>query len=217
MGVHDRQMLVVDTDPLQDLEFNENGYRVTALIDDRSEAGLVVDSLLVFWRLSGEEDFNATAMQTLINPDSFEAYIPMQQENSNVEYYVFAKDMSGRRRTMPACSPDAFYSFSTGEDDLTDTDTPSVPFALEQNYPNPFNPATMIRFCLPAKNHTTLTVYDVNGREVNRLIDGVRDKGSHTVEWMGRNGKGMQVKSGIYLYSLRSGNISETRKMILIR
>ena len=217
MGVHDKHMLVVDTNPLQDLEFNENGYRVTALIDDRSEAGLVVDSILVFWRLSGEEDFNATAMQTLLYPDSFEAYIPMQQENSNVEYYVFAKDMSGRRRTRPACTPDAFYSFSTGEDHITNASTPAVPFVLEQNYPNPFNPATTIRFCLSAMKHTTLTIYDVNGHEVNRLIDGIRDKGSHTVEWMGRNSKGRPVESGIYFYSLRSGSLRETRKMILIR
>ncbi|MBN2184847.1 MAG: agmatine deiminase family protein [Candidatus Krumholzibacteriota bacterium] len=217
MGVHDRHMLIVDTDPLQDLESNRNGYRVTALIDDRSEAGLVGDSLLVFWRLSGEEDFNAVALQAILSTDSFEAYIPMQPEDSNVEYYVLAKDMSGRRRTRPVSSPNAFYSFYTGEDNVTGAETPSGTFALEQNYPNPFNPSTIIRFSLPATDQTTLAVFDVNGREVARLVDGVREKGSHTVEWIGISSNGRRVESGIYFYSLRSGSLHETRKMILIR
>ena len=217
MGVHDRHMLVVDTDPLQDIEFNESDYRVTAFIDDRSEVGLVGDSILVFWRLDGEDDFNAMAMQPLSHPDSFEAYIPMQQENSNVEYYIFAKDMSGRRRTRPACTPDAFYSFYTGENRVTDVATPAMPFVLEQNYPNPFNPTTTIRFYLPAMKHTTLAIYDANGREVNRLVDGVCDRGYHTVEWTGRNSEGRPVGSGVYFYSLRSGSAHETRKMILIK
>ena len=217
MGVHDRYMLVVDSDPLQDLEFNESDYRVTGLIDDRSETGLLSDSLIVFWRLDGEEDFNALTMQPLPHPDSFETYIPIQQENSNVEYYIFAKDMSGRRRTRPACAPDALYSFYTGEDRLTHVATPSIPIVLEQNYPNPFNPTTTIRFSLPAVNHTTLTVYDTSGREVIRLVDGIREKGYQTVDWTGRNSEGRSVKSGVYFYTLKSGNINETRKMLLIR
>ncbi len=217
MGVHDRYMLIVDSDPLQDQEFNEIDYRVTALIDDRSEAGLLGDSILVFWRLDGEEDFNALTMQPLPNPDSFETYIPIQQENSNVEYYIFARDISGRRRTRPDCAPDALYSFYTGEARLTHVATPSMPFVLEQNYPNPFNPTTTIRFNLPDINHTTLTVYDTNGREVIRLVDGICEKGYQTVEWNGKNSEGRSVKSGVYFYTLKSDSVHESRKMILIK
>ncbi len=217
MGIHDRFMLIVDTDPLQDLETNTVSYRVTALIDDRSESGLVADSLIVFWRPGGEEDFNAVTMQALAGPDSFEAFIPGQPEESYVDYYIFAKDASGRTRTRPACSPAACYSFYTGIDDLTGSETPAGPFALEQNYPNPFNPSTTIRFSLPARGYATLTIYDVSGRVVKRLVDGVVEEGSHTVEWTGRNIAGIPVGSGIYFYSLISGNMHETRKMILIR
>ena len=92
-----------------------------------------------------------------------------------------------------------------------------MPFVLEQNYPNPFNPTTTIRFYLPAMKHTTLAIYDANGREVNRLVDGVCDRGYHTVEWTGRNSEGRPVGSGVYFYSLRSGSAHETRKMILIK
>jgi agmatine deiminase len=217
MGIHDRQMLVVDADPLQDLEYNEGDYRVAALIDDMSEAGLVGDSLLVFWRLEGEEEFSALTMQALPYPDSFEALIPMQEEHSNIEYYVFAKDMTGRRRTRPACAPEALYSFYTGEDRLTHVAAPAMPLRLEQNYPNPFNPTTTIRFSLPAANHTILSVYDATGREVIRLVDGMREEGYHTVEWSGRNSEGRPVRSGVYFYTLRSGKVHDTRKMILIK
>jgi agmatine/peptidylarginine deiminase len=217
MGVHDRLMLIVDTDPIDDLDYNDGDYRVTAFIDDRSEAGLVGDSLIVYWRLSGDAGFNALPLQSLPHPDSFEAYIPKQDEYSDIEYYLLAKDMTGRRRTRPACAPAALYDFSTGEDRLTHVATPQAPFVLEQNYPNPFNPTTTIRFYLPEMSHATLTIYDVNGSEVIKLIDGTRKAGDHAIEWTGKNSNGRLVRSGVYFYTLQTGETSRTRKMILIR
>ncbi len=115
IGIHDRYMLVLDTNPLQDKEINDGDYHVTALIDDRSETGLVADSLLVYWRLEGSSEFNAVAMQTTAYPDSYYAYIPQQDDEVNIEYYVFAKDNSERRATRPMVAPGAWYSFNTGE------------------------------------------------------------------------------------------------------
>jgi len=217
MGVHDRFMLIVDTNPIQDLESNLQEYRISAFIDDRSEAGLVNDSLLVFWRIAGETSFSSVQLSGTIHADSFETYIPGQTDYSNIEYFILARDNTGRRETMPMAAPGALYSFNTGESRVSDADTPSARPALAQNYPNPFNPSTTIRFHLPVRSHVSLSIYDVSGREVCRLIDGERGEGSHTVAWQGFDQEGRSVKSGVYFYSLQACGEEITRKMVLIK
>ncbi|MDZ7293031.1 MAG: exo-alpha-sialidase [candidate division KSB1 bacterium] len=85
-------------------------------------------------------------------------------------------------------------------------------FVLAQNYPNPFNPATVIRFQLPANSHVTLKVFDVNGREVARLIDGEMNAGNHSVRFAPQDFAG-----GLYFYQLTAGKFSQTRKAILMK
>jgi len=85
-------------------------------------------------------------------------------------------------------------------------------FSLEQNYPNPFNPATSINFKIPENGNVRLVVYDVLGKEVALLINEDMDGGSHKVKFNAVN-----LPSGIYFYSLTSGQYSETKKMILMK
>jgi sugar lactone lactonase YvrE len=94
-------------------------------------------------------------------------------------------------------------------------------FELNQNYPNPFNPSTEIIYTVPSIEKgigVTLRVYDLLGREVITLIDGIQTAGKHSVEWNGTNSAGHRVESGVYLYQLKSNNdYVNTRKMILLR
>jgi hypothetical protein len=103
----------------------------------------------------------------------------------------------------------------------TDIDDPAgqLPggFALEQNYPNPFNPSTTISFALAEPSWVTLTVYNVLGQEVRTLIDGPMAAGSHSIEWDGRDARGRETASGVYLYRLAAGSSTLTRKMVLVR
>ena len=85
-------------------------------------------------------------------------------------------------------------------------------FTLSQNYPNPFNPSTSISFTLPAAGMTTLKVYDMLGREVATLVNGVVSQGTHSVSFNAAN-----LGSGVYLYELRSGNTRITNKMTLMK
>ncbi len=85
-------------------------------------------------------------------------------------------------------------------------------YVLEQNYPNPFNPATSIRFVLPVSGMTTLTVYDLLGREVAALMNERKDVGTHTVPF-----NASLLTSGIYFYQLRSGSFIDTKKMLLVK
>ena len=85
-------------------------------------------------------------------------------------------------------------------------------FKLKQNYPNPFNPTTTISYDLPLPSHVLLQVYDMQGREVTRLVNEKLNAGSHTTYW---NAAGFA--SGVYLYRLQAGNYTETKKLILLK
>lgn len=83
-------------------------------------------------------------------------------------------------------------------------------YRLDQNYPNPFNPRTTISFTLQQTGVTTLKVYDLLGREVATLVDGVTSIGNHSISFSGE-----QLSSGVYFYRVNSGSFVATKKMIL--
>jgi hypothetical protein len=85
-------------------------------------------------------------------------------------------------------------------------------FVLSQNYPNPFNPTTQIDFSCPKRSKVKLEIFDITGRRITTLIDGVIDTGSHSINFDGSN-----FTSGIYVYKLTASNVILTRKMLLIK
>lgn len=101
---------------------------------------------------------------------------------------------------------------------LTNTTTTSsvVPenFTMSQNYPNPFNPTTKINFSLPKSSNVTLKVFDASGKEVASLLNDRRDAGSYTVSL---DAAKYGLSSGIYFYTLKTNDFSETKKMTLIK
>ncbi len=103
------------------------------------------------------------------------------------------------------------------EEELTPAEMPAAVSFLAQNHPNPFNPMTTISFSLRERGRASLAIYDVAGRLVRVLVDGVIDVGPQEVTWDGRNGYGGAVASGIYFYRLEAGAYVETKKMVLLR
>jgi hypothetical protein len=85
-------------------------------------------------------------------------------------------------------------------------------FSLSQNYPNPFNPSTNIRFNIKDLRFTTLKVFDILGREIAMLVNEQLRPGTYEVEWNASN-----YPSGVYYYTLTSGDITDTKKMVVIK
>lgn len=85
-------------------------------------------------------------------------------------------------------------------------------YRLHQNFPNPFNPTTVIRFQLPKEQQVTIRVYDILGREVRTLFNGIQRGGEHQV-FFDASG----LPTGVYIYRLVAGDYVESRKMQLVR
>jgi hypothetical protein len=89
--------------------------------------------------------------------------------------------------------------------------------SLGANYPNPFNPSTTIPFSLARASHVTLRVYDVTGREVATLADGIRAAGRYTAQWNGVADNGVRVSSGVYFARLDANETQRTQKLVLTK
>lgn len=99
----------------------------------------------------------------------------------------------------------------TSADDETQGGIPDE-FKLYQNYPNPFNPITNISFSIPSAAFITLKVYDILGDEVVTLINSERPAGEYRITF-----DASTLTSGVYLYRLSAGNLTEMKKMILLK
>ena len=112
------------------------------------------------------------------------------------------------------CEGDGLVSRSVSIAELLGTtDVPALASAvLEQNQPNPFNPATRLAFTLDRAGAVSLVVYDLAGREVERLVQGEMAAGRHSVTWQPRG-----LASGVYVYRLRAPGVDLARKCSLLK
>ncbi len=95
---------------------------------------------------------------------------------------------------------------------IPETDDIPTEFALTGVYPNPFNSTTTIGYSLPATGAVSLAVYDLSGREVARLADGVKPAGTYEAVWVADG-----MSSGVYVVKLVAGNFEEVQKMVLVK
>ena len=119
---------------------------------------------------------------------------------------------------------DGSLAFKQGIENLQNLLASLIPeeTALLRNYPNPFNPETWIPYQLAESAEVTLTIYDMNGQLVQRLEVGHQAAGmyqsrSRAVYWDGRNQLGESVASGLYFYTLTTGDFTATRRMLILK
>jgi hypothetical protein len=91
------------------------------------------------------------------------------------------------------------------------SEVPSA-YSLTQNYPNPFNPMTNVKFSIANSGDVKIVVYDIQGKEVQTLVNEKLNAGTYEVKF-----DGSSLNSGVYFYKLITGNFTETKKMLLIK
>ena len=92
-----------------------------------------------------------------------------------------------------------------------------VSFNISQNYPNPFNPLTTLSYDLPENGHVGITIFDIAGKRVKTLVNTYQLAGSRSTQWNATNDAGTPVSGGLYFYTIRAGDLKQTRKMLLLK
>jgi len=129
----------------------------------------------------------------------------------NGRYYSLTKDLI--QINLPKGNHK--FQFVAGESSFINEQQAALmpkDFSLVQNYPNPFNPSTQIAFSLPTASTVKLEVFDLLGRRVALLADGMLNAGYHT-----RLFDGSDLSSGMYLYRIQAGDFIQVKKMMLLK
>jgi len=182
----------------------------------------------ILWH--AEDNEGVTAVNIFLSYDSgltFPDTLAMGEVNDSVYVWpVVDVDATTCRIRIDAWDGGGNSASDMSDADFTITDATDVAdrtrrhpteVALSQNSPNPFNPVTEIVFALPEDTAVNLSVYDVHGRLVRTLADGLYKAGTHAAHWEGRDTRGVEASSGIYFCRLTAGGKILTKKMIMLK
>jgi len=140
------------------------------------------------------------------NSIAFFSYDPISLNSS--PYYWFGWDQGSPHNV--AMRGDFMNAATDVEDNFGEI--VARKFSLAQNYPNPFNPTTTINYVLPTAEKVELTVFDLMGREVAKLVNQQQNAGPQTVTFDATN-----YASGMYVYTVKAGSFKSSKKMLLVK
>lgn len=152
------------------------------------------------WGLIGYDSINQFEEQNL-QPGQWQyhgAYNPLKRTYTEVEYAI-----------MICPKPSAV-------EDRGEIITPRD-FQLYQNHPNPFNSETVIKYELKKTCFVTFSIYNVLGERVTTLVKEKQNAGLHTVSWDGKDENGKDLASGVYFYELKAGDVTQTKRMVILK
>ena len=164
---------------------------------------------------SFHDNFTTVGMKNLTSPDDYRSFIssgPYSLEvNEGIELgfaIAAGKDLEDFLNNTELAKQKYELTVVSVKENKT---IPNL-FSLSQNYPNPFNPTTKISYSIPHTITATLKVYDVLGREITTLVNGEKSAGNYEVDF-----DASKLASGIYIYQLRAGNFTSSKKMLLLK
>lgn len=137
-------------------------------------------------------------------------YVPGNGTTTNLSEYEFRDKVNGTfLYRIKQIDLDGSYNYSN---EIEGSINLLTSYTLEQNYPNPFNPSTVISFQIPKDEYVSLKIYDVLGNLLDVLINEKKSAGKYSISY-----KASDLSSGIYIYKIMMGNITQSKKMILIK
>ena len=175
----------------------------------------VENGIELTWSLFADEPIEGFELYRSRGEDATERLLNEQIIANTVRSYVDKTALPGERYryTLVVLGTESGRVRSAP----VEAERPPLAMQLFQNRPNPFNPVTSIRYTVPAASHITLRVYSPSGQLVRTLIDEKQPAGTWEVTWDGTNNAGNPVASGVYVYRLRAGNVTRSKKMTLLK
>ena len=168
------------------------------------------------WQTATETNNSGFEVQKALGKGSFASigFVKGQGTSTNVKKYEFKdSDVSAQsqsiRYRLKQVDFDGTANYSS---EVEVSYTAPKKFELAQNYPNPFNPSTVINFEIPNAGKVSLKVYNILGNEIATLINKDMPAGSHSVRFNAAN-----LSSGLYFYTIKAGNYTATKKMMLLK
>ncbi len=141
-------------------------------------------------------------------------YWPMNEGNGNV-----VNDITVGVHTAALTDIQWQQGHHLSTNAIEDNQNPSnrIVQCIESVYPNPCNPSVTIVFNLASKSAAKLSIYNIRGQEVKNLVSDSLTKGQHIVTWDGKDHRGKNIGSGVYLIRLSAGNVNNTTRVVLLR
>jgi M6 family metalloprotease-like protein len=185
------------------------------------EIGFIISGYHIYISSTQTQPFDPESpdtnlLRTINNPDVRSLYYPeVLPTGTTYHWQVVSFNEHGLGNQS------AIWSFTTPGVSDTDkvVDLPAI--SLLGNHPNPFNPETMIHFSVDCELLTDIpiiiSIYNIRGQLVRTLVNDHFTVGEHSVVWNGRDDNNREVSSGLYFYKLQTNDITQTRKMILLK
>ena len=156
---------------------------------------------------------NGSTIQLIGLKDPFLIYYSISEKPVDEKWIL---DFDGNQTVLDSFGEIGFEEIPSTIHLKKESELPQI-FSLGTNFPNPFNGMTIIPFELEKTSNISLKVYDVSGRLVNELVTGEKPAGIYHIEWDGKNLLGMNVSSGMYIYSLQSGEHKIFDKLLYLK
>jgi len=143
-------------------------------------------------------------------PEVYDTTFTMEFIDDGIYYWcVTAHD---RTNLMTTSDDHQLQCFTIGNVSIDGDLLVPEEFALHSNFPNPFNPTTTIQYDIPKASYVTLTIYNMNGQVIEKLVNKKQEPGFYSVNWNAWN-----VSTGIYFYQIKAKNFQQVKKCLLIK
>ena len=154
-----------------------------------------------------------------LNDNQLMGEIPETICNLNIDWYYSSFSNNQFCPPYPSCIEDY-----VGDQDTTNCEQVSiidetlpVTYKLYNAYPNPFNPVTTLHYDLSEDGLVNITIYDMMGRVVSNLVSSQQNAGYKSIQWNSTSNIGQPVSAGLYLYTIQTGDYTQTKKMVLLK
>jgi hypothetical protein len=177
----------------------------------------VVTSLSTGLPLAATVEVAGIAMPAVTDPDCGDYWRPLVTGSYDLTFSAVGHETVTITDVATTWGVPTVLNVALPPEGGTGTPAAASPTRLVGAHPNPFNPKTALRFELRTAGPARLTVIDVAGRVVRRLVDGPLEAGAHAAQWDGTDEAGRPVAGGIYLVRFEAGGFSDGIKLVLMK